>query len=86
MASSEPLGSAALAAQGRKRGPSVLERLRAEEDVAAQEAAAASVRSMKRRKTVAASEVSMASTDGMVLKTGMVLARAKLIESSSGGS
>ena len=55
-------GSAVKAAQGRKRGPSVLERLRAEEVAAAQEAAAASVRSMKRRKTVAASEVSAEST------------------------
>jgi len=84
MALSQAPGSAALAAQGRKRGPSVLERLRAEEDVAAQEAAAASARSVKRRKTVAASEVSAESTGGMVMKTGMVLARAKLAESASG--
>ena len=57
MALSQAPGSAALAAQGRKRGPSVLERLRAEED-AAQEAAAASARAFKRHKTMAASEMS----------------------------
>ena len=85
MAFSQAPGSAALAAQGRKRGPSVLERLRAEED-AAQEAAAASARAFKRHKTMAASEVSEAvrSTGGTVMKTGMVLARAKLAESASG--
>ena len=50
---SEAPGSAALAAQGRKRGPSVLERLRKEEEAAAD--AAACTRPRKRCKVVAQS-------------------------------
>ena len=79
------VGSAVQAAQNRKRGPSVLERLRADEEAAAQQAAVASARSSKRRKT-SALEASEAAErgGGMVMKTGMVLARAQLAESASG--
>ena len=67
--------SASLAAKHRQRGPSVLERLRAEE------ATAASVRATKRLKTVA---TACESSGGMAMKTGMVLARSQLHESTSG--
>ena len=78
-------GSAAQAAQNRKRGLSVLERLRAGEEAAAQEAAAASIRASKRRKTVAVAHVPLAElSGGMAIKTGMVLARAQLAKSASG--
>ena len=61
---------------GRKRGPTVLERLRADEESAAEHAAATSERSRKRRKTVTSKDTT-ATTGGMVMnKTGMVLARA----------
>ena len=63
--------SAALAAKHRQRGPSVLERLRADEEAAAEKDAAASVRSAKRRKTVeVASEVASTATGGMSMRTG----------------
>ena len=77
-AATQAPGRAALAAQGRKRGPSVLERLRAEEDVAAQEAAAASPRSVKRRKTVAALEVSAEST--LIARSGESVPRGTRLE------
>ena len=79
-----PSSAVEAAAQGRKRGPSVLDRLRAEEQAAAEQAAAASARSRKRRKTTVEAASEMASTGGMSMKTGMVLARAKLGESASG--
>ena len=77
------------AAQNRKRGLSVLERLRADEDAAADavdQAAVASARSRKQRKTVSAVEdvAVLERSGGMSMKTGMVLARAKLAESASG--
>jgi len=76
--------SAALVAKYRQRGPSVLERLRADEEAAAEKDAAASARSAKRRKTVeVASDVASTTTGGMSMKTGMVLARAELAESAS---
>ena len=83
MVSLEAPGSAALAAQGRKRGPSVLQRLRKEEEAAARAAAAACTRPRKRCKIVAQAG-GMASSSGMAMKTGMVAARAKLAASSSG--
>ena len=73
--------SAALAAKHRQRGPSVLERLRADEEAAAEKDAAASVRATKRLKTVA---TACESSGGMAMKTGMVLARSQLYESTSG--
>jgi len=84
MVSSVVPSSAVEAAQGRKRGPSVLDRLRAEEQAAAEQAAAASARSRKRRKTTVEVASEVASNGGMSMKTGMVLARAKLGESASG--
>ena len=67
------------AAQSRKRGPSVLQRLRAEEEAAAQVAAAASARLDKRRKTVVAGYEAPECSGGMAMKT-----RAQLRESASG--
>ena len=85
MSTSVVAGSAVQAAQNRKRGPSVLERLRADEEAAAQQAAVASARSSKRRKTPALEASEAAERGGgMVMKTGMVLARAQLAESASG--
>ena len=82
------VGSVVRAAQNRTRGPSVFERLRADEDAAADavdQAAVASARSRKQRKTVSAVEdVAVEGSGGMSMKTGMVLARAKLAESASG--
>ena len=82
------VGSAVRAAQNRKRGPSVLERLRAVEEAAAdavEQAAVDCARSRKQRKTVSAVEdTAVESSGGMSMKTGMVLARAKLAESASG--
>ena len=69
--------SASLAAKHRQRGPSVLERLRAEEEAAAEKATAA--RATKRLKTVA---TACESSGGMAIKTGMVLARSQLHESN----
>ena len=76
--------SAALAAKHRQRGPSVLERLRADEEAAAQAAAVASERWAKRRKTAPLVQPPPECTGGMAMKTGMVLARAQLAESTSG--
>ena len=76
--------SAALAAKHRQRGPSVLERLRADEEAAAQAAAVASERWAKRRKTAPVVQPPPECTGGMAMKTGMVLARAQLAESTSG--
>ena len=76
--------SAALAAKHRQRGPSVLERLRADEEAAAQAAAVASERWAKRRKTAPVVQPPPECTGGMAMKTGMVAARAMLAASSSG--
>ena len=83
MVSLEAPGSAALAAQSRKRGPSVLERLRNEEEAAASAAVAACTRPRKRRKLVVQAG-GIGSSGGMAMKTGMVAARAMLAASSSG--
>ena len=73
---------AALAAKQRKRGPSVLERLRAEEDAAMQ----SSCGRAKRAKvaTALADSAPLEVSGGKSRKTGMALARAELAESPSG--
>ena len=63
--------SAALVAKYRQRGPSVLERLRAEEDAAAEKATAASVRATKRLKTVATACESSGGMVGWPIRTGL---------------
>ena len=72
------LKSPALSAKRRERGPSVLERLRAEE--AACEAAAPT----RKRLTAAVDAERLESTGGKSRKTGMALARAQLSQSGSG--
>ena len=62
------------AAQIRRRGPSVLERLRADEEAAVQAVTAASERWAKWRKT-AAGELSLGCTGDVAMKSGMVPAR-----------
>ena len=77
----EAARSPALSAKRRERGPSVLERRRAEEAaVDAAEAAAAA----PRRRAVNRPVVEVECTGGKSMKTGMVLARAQLSESASG--
>ena len=74
----EGLKSPALSAKRRERGPSVLERLQAEE--AACEAAAPT----RKRSKAAVDLERLEATGGKSTKTGMALARAQLSQSCSG--
>ena len=82
MAWPETAGSAAVLAKVRKRGPSVLERLRADKEAVMESGVGRS----KRAKVVAAiaEAAPLAVSGGKSRKTGFVLARAVLAESPSG--